>query len=187
MSEAVERLRPGTCPICGAPLDRLRRDATCCGSACRRKAYRRRLAASEGGRKVPAPDPKPAPHRRAERVADLHPGAEVQPRCSHLTERLATVIEGTDPDAGLIYRELAQIGYNVEEPSDTQLSAVRRSVARLVRDGRAAQGRLRDVGSGGRRPREVHRPLTPVELEAKRAGLALLERTAATANGGEAA
>ena len=97
------------------------------------------------------------------------------------------MIEGTDPDAGLIYRELAQIGYNVEEPSDTQLSAVRRSVARLVRDGRAARGRLRDVGSGGRRPREVHRPLTPVELEAKRAGLALLERTAATANGGEAA
>ena len=94
-------------------------------------------------------------------VAQVYARAHVQPRCADLTERIAAAIEGTDPEAGRTHHDLARIAYGVEDPSDTQLAAVRRSVARLVRDGRAERGRSRFGWV------EVHRPLTPSEREAK--------------------
>lgn len=101
------------------------------------------------------------------RVAQVHARAQVQPRCTDLTERIAVAIEDTEPESGLTYRELVQVSYEVEGPTGTQLAAVRRSVARLVRDGRATRGRPRR-GLRGRDAVEVHRPLTPAEREARR-------------------
>jgi hypothetical protein len=99
-------------------------------------------------------------------VAEVSTRAPVQPG---LTDRIALAIEGAEPDAGLTHRELARIAYGVEEPTVPQLSAVRRSVARLITDGRAARGRERHApyGQRGRGGREVHRPLTASEQHAK--------------------
>ena len=94
----------------------------------------------------------------------------MQPPQLDLTERIAAAIEGTDPDSGLTHRELAQVAYSVEDPTAAQLSAVRRSVARLIADGRAGRGRRRRVsgrwGRGGT-PVEIHRPLTTAERVAE--------------------
>ena len=150
MSEAVERLRPGTCSICGASLDGRRRDATYCSATCRREAARRRLAASEADRKGQVPNPGAAPQRRAEPGCRLATGAQsATPKFTRpnlaLTERIAAVLAnaGNHPKSGypesFTYRALARIAYALGErqPTKAQLSAVRRSVALLVRDGRA--------------------------------------------------
>ena len=143
MSEAVERLRPG-----------------------REASRRRRLesGAVDGYEGLPGYHD---PHGRAKRVAQMPPGATVQP---NLTERVAFAIGGTDPDSGLTHRELANIGYDLgeSEPTASQLSAVRRCVARLVRDGRAERGNRNRRGARGWGAVAIHRPLTPVEREAKR-------------------
>lgn len=101
-------------------------------------------------------------------VAQVRAHGRVQP---DLTDRIEAAIEKTEPEAGRTYRELAQIVYELGEgrPTKSQLSAVRRSVAGLVKDGRAERGRNRHPrGSRGRGEVEVHRPLTQAELEAKR-------------------
>jgi hypothetical protein len=59
-----------------------------------------------------------------------------------LTKRLARALAETEPQAGagLTAAELARIGYGLaehEEPTDSQLSSVRRAVARLLREGLA--------------------------------------------------
>jgi len=87
----------------------------------------------------------------------------VQPRRPDLTERIAAAIEGTDPDSGLTHRELAVAAYGVEDdPSAAQLSAVRRSVARLVAAGQAERGRRRYP-----RQVEIRRPLNEAECQAE--------------------
>ena len=110
-----------------------------------------------------------------------------------LTERIATVLAGagTHPPSGLpesfTYRELARIAYATDaaEPTKAQLSAVRRSVARLVAAGRAqrdedkryfnSEGRHERVVRGYRRTAlnpggvEVRRTMTPADHEAREA------------------
>lgn len=109
-------------------------------------------------------------------VAGVSARAQVQP----LTERIEAVLAdaGRDPRSGLpegfTHRELGRIAYGIAEPTATQLSAVRRSVARLVTAGRADRGRRRYPGQV-----EIRRALTPaereIELEAVRPFLDRLE------------
>ena len=149
------------CPVCGAALDGLRGDATYCGAACRAEASRRRRL--ESG---PVDDPRHratlgAPNRRTNRVAGVQARGRLQ-----LTERIEAVLAsaGTNPRSGLpesfTHRELGEIAYGTAELTATQLSAVRRSVARLVAGGWAERGRRRYPGQV-----EIHRPLTPAECE----------------------
>jgi hypothetical protein len=103
-------------------------------------------------------------------VAHSSSPATLQP---DLTERIAAALANArnEPRSGFpeafSYRELAQIAYKLreQEPTKAQLSAVRRSVARLVRDGRAERERSRSGGSWERShyrtARRGHRYLSP--------------------------
>lgn len=95
-------------------------------------------------------------------------GVSAQGHLQPLTERIATLLAGagTDPASNLpesfTYRELAQAAYATDALTSAQLSAVRRSVARLTAAGRAER-------AGRRYPREVkvRRALTPAERAAQ--------------------
>jgi hypothetical protein len=118
-------------------------------------------------------------------VAESTTAASLQP----LTERIAGVLEeagnhpGSGFPAGFTYRELARLAYETGEPTPAQLSAVRRSVARLVATGRAERdhnerhfnGEGWHERSGGgrhytaRNPGgvEIRRAMTPADHEAR--------------------
>lgn len=99
-------------------------------------------------------------------VAEMPARTIVQP---DLTDRIAAAIDGAthDPASGLTYRELARFAYGVEVPTAAQLSAVRRSVARLVSRGRAERGKRRCPGSRGAGAVQVRGPMTAAERETR--------------------
>lgn len=97
-------------------------------------------------------------------VAGVSPPRQLQP----LTERIVALLVDADDDprsglpAGFTHRELAASAYGTKEPTPSNLSAVRRSVARLVDAGRAERG-------GRRYPGQVliRRPLSPAQRMAQ--------------------
>ena len=156
-----------TCPVCGSGLDDLRRDATYCGSGCRREASRRRRRQTgpvDGDQVRPDPADR---HSRAEQV-DQKSAARMsdQPKREparripvtrrivaeldragnrHLVPELLGFPGYPGPLIGLpesrTYVELARAVYETPEPNVAQVKAVQRAATRLEAAGRIEQRR----------------------------------------------